>query len=227
MLKYILTFIPLLGTSLGALLGISSFKDRFEKQEDTLVAVATGILCSIAFNLLTEAVEFIRYISVFFGLLFGFLFVFILNIIAKKKNLNIRSKLFWAMIIHNIPEGIVIGIPLADKSILPATVSLIASITLQNLPDGFVVSMPLVSKYGKKHALLLGILSGVVEPLAAVILIIAAGETSSIQSLEPFLIGFSFSSIFTIVLDLLKECRKGSIVITSAIITLLFNSILG
>lgn len=227
MLKYILTFIPLIGTSLGAFLGASNLKNKFKKSENALVAVATGILCSIAFNLLLESAEFIRSTIMYFGVLAGFLFIALVNFFARKNNMNIKSKLFWAMLIHNIPEGIVVGLALSNETFVSTTFSLIASISLQNLPDGFVVSMPLVSTKGNKKALLLGIISGIVEPIAAILILVAAGKNSNLQTLEPFLIGFSFSAILLIAVDLLKECKKElKIVVISLILALLFNSIL-
>ncbi len=227
MLKYILTLIPLMGTSTGAFFGVSRLKKKFERQEDILVAVATGILCSIAFSLFTETVEYIRSVTVFIGILVGALVILLINLISHKKQLNTKSKLFLAMLIHNIPEGIVAGISLANETILPESLSVIMSIALQNIPDGFVVSMPLASSKGKRKALILGILSGVIEPIVAVLLIIASNYSANIQKFEPFLIGFSLSAIIMIIFDLLKECgKRGNIVVVAALATILFNKIL-
>ena len=227
MLRYILAFIPLVGTTVGAVLGtVDHLSSNFEKQEDTLVAAATGILCSIALNLFFEAYESIHW-TLFIGVAIGFFLMLGLNSLAHKNNLSVRHKLFWAMLIHNVPEGMVIGISLADKNVLPATFSLVFSISLQNIPDGLVVSMPLVSKDGKKKAALFGIFSGVVEPIASILIIITAGRLSNIQAFEPLLIGFSLSAIIMIAIELLKECKNKKIVLITAIITTVFNGILG
>ncbi len=224
MLNYILTFIPLLGTSIGSFLGtIDNFNKKYERQEETLVAVATGILCSITFNLFSEVLENVRNKGLFIGILVGFLFTILMNVFSHKNNLTVREKLFWAMIIHNIPEGIIVGISLVSKEILPA---MILSISLQNIPDGLVVSMPLVSTKGKKKALCYGIFSGVVEPIAAILIMTTSGRWP-IQKIEPFLIGFAFSAILMIVIELLKECKRKGIVLIIATVTQVFSSILG
>lgn len=221
---FILSFVPLVGTTLGSILGI--FNNKFEKQDEYLVAVATGILEAICFSLLLESIEIIRNKELFIGMLGGFIFISLMNILAHKKSLNTKSKLFWAMLIHNIPEGIIIGIALASKETIQA-VSLIFSVTLQNVPDGLVVSMPVVSTHGKKRAILLGIISGVVEPIAAILILASVSSSFDIQAFGPFLTGFSFSAIVMITIELIKECKKNILMFSTAIITIIFNSILG
>ena len=228
MLKYFVSIIPLVGTSLGAFLGTNrSLYNKLQKQENTLVAVATGILCSIVFNLLLESIEFKREPTVYIGIAIGFLFSILLSLISKKKNLSVKSKVFWAMLIHNIPEGIVVGISLADNKILPSTILVVLSISLQNIPDGLVVSMPMVSTKGRMRAFLYGFFSGVVEPIFAYAIILTAGKFSQVLMAEPLLIGFSFSMILMIAIELLKECESKKIVIVTAIATIIFNCILG
>lgn len=221
---FILSFVPLVGTTLGAILGI--FNNKFEKQDEVLVAIATGILEAICFSLLLESIEIIRNQALFVGILAGFIFIALMNFLAHKKSLNTKSKLFWAMLIHNIPEGIIIGIALASKETIQA-ISLIFSITLQNVPDGLVVSMSSVSTHGKKRALLLGIISGAVEPIAAILILVSASNSLGIQTFGPFLTGFSFSAIVMITVELIKECKRNLLMFFVAIITIIFNSILG
>lgn len=227
MLRYILALVPLVGTTVGAVLGtVDHLSSNFEKQEDRLVAVATGILCSIAVNLFFEATNTVQW-TLFIGIAIGIFLMILFNSLAHKNNISVRHKLFWAMLIHNVPEGMVIGISLANKNVLPATFSLVFSISLQNIPDGLVVSMPLVAKDGKKKAAIFGILSGVVEPIASMLIMITAGRLSNLQLFEPFFIGFSLSAITMIAIELLKDCKDKKIVLIAAIITTAFNSILG
>ena len=223
----ILSFIPLAGTALGAFLGIfNNFNNKFEKQEEILVAVATGILEAICFSLFVESFENIRNKNLFIGILIGFLFILLMNLFTKKsKSNNIKLKLFWAMLIHNIPEGIIIGIALSSQASLQA-LSLVFSISLQNIPDGIVVSMPAVSTLGKKRALLLGIFSGVVEPIAALLIGTLAANSTHISTLEPILTGFSLSAIIMITFELIRECQKRYTMAFTAMITIIFNSIL-
>lgn len=221
--SFILSLIPLAGTTLGAFLGI--LNNKFDKQEGILVAVATGILEAICLSLLTESFGFIRSKELYVGMLVGFLFIVLMDYLAKKSKFSVKSKLFWAMLIHNIPEGIIIGISLVGKEIFQ-TISVIFSVTLQNIPDGLVVSMPLVHTNGKKRAIFLGIMSGVVEPISTMLIVISATHSFSIHAIEPFLTGFSLTAIVMITIELLKECNKKFLMITTAIVTIIFNSIL-
>lgn len=227
-LKIILSFIPLIGTSLGAFSAASKQFKRFQEEEETLVAVATGILAAITLKLFTEATSYIEQgQSLVFGVLLGMAFITIMNWLVQKKNLNTRDKIFWAMLMHNLPEGMLIGISLANASGKLATFSIIMGITIQNLMDGFVVSMPLISSKGAQKAVWLGVLSGAIEPLASTLIIVAVGATSNVQFLEPLLIGFSFSAILMIVVELWEECWNKKIVVVSGILAALVNFILG
>lgn len=236
MLKYVLTLIPLAGTTLGAILGITGNKERLKKGEEVLVAVATGVLCSVAFNLLIELRELLtsrENLLWFWGGWAGAAFSFAMDKLAqyayknREEGFTAKEKIFWAMIIHNIPEGIVIGMTLADKAVLPATISLLLSISLQNIPDGIVVSMPIVGTKGKLRAICYGFMSGIVEPVIAILLIFSAGITPNIQAIEPFLIGFSVITILWILYELLDECKEHKfITVAVAVITIVFNLVL-
>lgn len=226
--KFILAIIPLIGTSVGAFIGtVNGLNKRLSKKEGTLVAFATGILCAICYNLFTEACAYVTNLTMYAGGIVGVGFILYVNLLAHKAEMTLKDKVFWAMLFHNIPEGIVIGISLANNTILPSTYSLILSIALQNLPDGLVVSMPLVANKGKRKAMLYGILSGVVEPLATMLIVVTAGRLSNIQMFEPFLVGFSVASVFLIAKELLKECGNSRmLVLGTAILTIFTNNII-
>lgn len=233
MLKYLLAFIPLVGTTIGAILGVSANNKRIAEKEGALVAVATGVLCSVAFNLALELLEIAstltlsNILSCWGAGLAGILLSRAMNWFTQNKEFTTREKVFWAMLIHNIPEGMVIGITLADQAVLPATISLLASISLQNVPDGLVVSMPLMTTKGKAKALQFGIISGAIEPLVAIVIIIVTRFIPNIQAVEPFLIAFSFTIISWILIELFKECKNHmSIAIITAIIAILINTVL-
>lgn len=226
MYKLIWALVPLIGTSAGAFIGtIEGLNKQLKAKEGTLVAFATGILCAICFSLFEEAVEYVLNPTLYVGGIVGLGFILYMNRLAHKMEMSVKDKVFWAMLFHNIPEGIVIGISLANNIVLTATYSLILSISLQNLPDGLVVSMPLVENKGKRKAMLYGIMSGVVEPLATLLIVMTAGRLSNLQMFEPFLVGFSFAAIFMIVLELLKECgNKHMMVLGIAMITVMCNA---
>lgn len=220
---FLLSLLPLAGTSLGAYLGVLKHTSKIDNQEESLVAIATGILGAICINLCFETFEYIRDIKLLVGIMIGFAFIFLMDKITNQETLH--SQLFWAMLIHNIPEGIIVGIALAGE-ITIQKLSIIASVSLQNIPDGLVVSMAALSKHGKFKAFLLGFLSGIVEPIA-VALIIFFMRRINLEIVEPIFIGFSVSSIISIEFDLLKSCHKMKILLISLAVTLLFNGILG
>ena len=223
MLKFILSLVPVFGTSLGSYLGVAKHNKKLDDQEDILVAVATGILGAICINLLLEAFEYIRNVNLLIGTIIGILFILAMNKITKGESLH--SKLFWAMLIHNIPEGILIGIALTN-SVNIQNIGIIASISLQNIPDGLVVSMAALPKHGRRKALFLGILSGIVEPIATALIILLA-KGINLEIIEPIFIGFAVSTIVSIEWDLLKSCKKIKLLVISLVLTLLFNGILG
>ncbi len=219
----LLSLLPLAGTSLGAYLGVLKNTTKIDNQEDTLVAIATGILGAICINLCFETLEYIRDIKLLVGILTGFVFVFLMDKITNQETLH--SQLFWAMLIHNIPEGIIVGIALTG-TITIQKLGIIASVSLQNIPDGLVVSMAALQKHRKTKAFLLGFLSGVVEPIAVAVIIFFM-QRINLEIVEPIFIGFSVSSIISIEFDLLKSCHKTKVLLISLAATLLFNGILG
>lgn len=225
MIKIILLLTPLIGTSIGAYLGIlkHNTKGNIDVQEDSLVAIATGILGTISISLCAETIEYRRNIYLAIGFLFGIIFIFLINKITNQETTH--AKLFWAMLVHNIPEGILIGIALSGQ-ITIQSLSLIASVSLQNIPDGLVVSLAASSKHEKNKALSLGILSGIVEPIATALIIFLV-QNADIYKIEPLFIGFSVITILHIELELLKDCTKIRTAAISFLVTTLFNWILG
>lgn len=223
MIRLFLSLVPLVGTSLGSYLGVTKHNSKIDQQEDLLVAIATGILGAICINLCFEMFKYIRNVNLMIGMMTGVVFILLMNQITNQETTH--SKLFWAMLIHNIPEGIVIGIALSS-AINVQNIGIVASVSLQNIPDGLVVSMATSPKYGRRKAILLGVISGIVEPIATAIIIIAT-RNADISLIEPLFIGFSVAAIISIELDLLKSCKKMKLLIISFILTLLFNGILG
>lgn len=225
MMKIIFSFVPLVGTSIGSIFGVfDALYKKLHKEEDFLVAVATGILLSITLNLFLESFGFITNLRCLLiwlvGLIIGIFSINIMNQVSTYTS-STQYKLFWAMLIHNIPEGILVGIALLNSSIVK-TMPLVISITLQNIPDGMVVSMPLVSKKGKNTALLLGIFSGAVEPISALFIIFMVKRVTGLQIIEPLLIGFSFSAISLIARELMNDCINKKTALITCIISSIF-----
>ena len=122
--------------------------------------------------------------------------------------------LVLAVTLHNIPEGMAVGVVLAgwiagNGGITAAgTLALSLGIAIQNFPEGAIISMPLRAEgAGKGRAFLYGVLSGIVEPLAAALTIWAAGL---ILPALPYLLSFAAGSmIYVVVEELIPEASAG------------------
>lgn len=220
MIKFFLSFVPLLGTSIGSVLGISNILNQKLKIEgNLLISVTTGILASINVSLLLEASAFMgetRGIkSLTIGIILGIAFIAIMNHFSHSAVNSKRYKLFWAMLIHNIPEGVVVGVGFLNSNIM-TSLPIMISISLQDIPDGMVVSMPFKPIIGKKKAFVAGFLSGIVEPIAAILVMLIFKDSVTLEIFEPYLIGFSISTISLISFDLLKECSNKLVAIITA-----------
>jgi ZIP family zinc transporter len=122
--------------------------------------------------------------------------------------------LVLAMILHNIPEGLAIGIAFGaiaiDSSVatLQAALALAIGIGIQDIPEGLAVSLPLCrERVSRLRSFWYGQLSGIVEPIAAVI---AATAVISMQSILPYTLAFAAGAMFFIVVEeLIPESQRG------------------
>ena len=133
---------------------------------------------------------------------------------GPRTHLKRTTMLVLAVILHNIPEGMAVGVVLAgwmagDSGITAAsTLTLSIGIAIQNFPEGAIISMPLRAEgTGKGRAFLYGALSGVVEPLAAVLTLWAAGF---ILPALPYLLSFAAGAMaYVVVEELVPEASAG------------------
>ena len=133
---------------------------------------------------------------------------------GPRTRLGRTAMLVLAVTLHNIPEGMAVGVVLAgwmagDETIsLTGALALSIGIALQNFPEGAIISMPLRAEgAGKKRAFLYGVLSGVVEPLAALLTILAAGL---ILPALPYLLSFAAGAmLYVVVEELIPEASEG------------------
>ena len=124
------------------------------------------------------------------------------------------TMLVLAVTLHNIPEGMAVGVVLAgwmagnDTITATATMALSIGIAIQNFPEGAIISMPLqVEGVGKGRAFLYGVLSGIVEPLTAILTMLAAGL---ILPALPYLLSFAAGAmIYVVVEQLIPEASAG------------------
>lgn len=221
-------------TSLGAL-----FVFFFEKKEispklnQIFVGFAAGIMLSASFfSLIMPAMEQeISYMPswsvVAVATILGALFLWGIDKIVphfhinenqdeglKTKTLSKTSKMFLAVTIHNVPEGLSVGIAFGvaiansgDKSLLIGALLLAIGIGIQNIPEGAVVSLPIKAETGNtKKAFWFGVFSGAVEPVAAVVGLFLAMQ---IQTIMPWALAFAAGCmIYVVVEEMIPEMKS-------------------
>ena len=134
---------------------------------------------------------------------------------GPRVRLKKATMLVLAVTLHNIPEGMAVGVVLAGWMSGSGTITaagalaLSLGIALQNFPEGAIISMPLRAEgTGRRKAFLYGVLSGVVEPLAALLTIWAAGLVVPIL---PYLLSFAAGAMVYVVLEeLIPEMSAGT-----------------
>lgn len=131
---------------------------------------------------------------------------------APRDGSSRRSALLvLAITMHNIPEGMAVGISFAlaaqsDPTLLPAALALALGIGIQNFPEGAAISLPLrQAGISRKKSFLIGAASGAVEPIAALLTVLAAG---TIQPLMPWLLSFAAGAmLYVVVEELIPEAN--------------------
>lgn len=225
--------IPLFGTTLGAACVFFLKNDMSPKLGRALSGFAGGIMISASFfSLILPALEQsadqgkLAFLPVALGFLCGMLFLLVLDLLiphihtgdsseeGPRSGLKRTTKLFLAVALHNLPEGMVVGIVFAgwmygqSQITLAGATVLAVGIALQNFPEGAVVSMPLRAEgMPKWKTFLYGTLSGVVEPIGALLTAFAAGLFLPIL---PFLLSFAAGAMFYVVVEeLVPEMARG------------------
>ncbi len=215
--------IPLLGTSLGSACVFFMKGDINDNVRKALEGFAAGVMVSASFfSLLLPSIEQsskmgrLSFIPAVIGFLFGMLFLLVLDAVIPHMHVNkteegVRSglkrttKLFLAVSLHNLPEGMAAGIVFAgwlygNESIsLSGALALSIGIAIQNIPEGAIVSMPLRAEgAGKFKTFLYGVLSGVIEPIGAILIIFAA---QLFLPILPYLLSFAAGAMFYVVVE--------------------------
>lgn len=124
------------------------------------------------------------------------------------------TMMVFAVTLHNIPEGMAVGVTFAGAMLgnagmtISGAIALAVGIAIQNFPEGAIVSMPLRSEGASKgKAFLYGSLSGIVEPIAAIITIVL---TNAIVPVLPYILAFAAGAmIYVVVEELIPESQAG------------------
>ena len=209
-------------TTLGAFTIIFSKKSNKSIYQNIFLSFAGGVMLAASFFSLiipsftySENIDINKVFPALFGVLFGSLFILIFDIILSKKSKNNNyknQKLFMAMMIHNIPEGLSVGLTFGLALSSYEGVSIISAlifalgIGFQNFPEGAALALPLFEQSkSKKQAILLTILSGVVEPLFALIGLLLA---TKVIYLMPWALCFGAGSMIYVIVDELIICSS-------------------
>ena len=224
--------VPFARTSLGAAMVFVLKKNISESLQKILTGFAAGVMVAASFwSLLQPALESsegmgsLSFLPVAIGFLVGVGFLLLLDVITPhmhfnkqdegpKSGLKRTTKLILAVTLHNIPEGMAVGVVYAgfrsgNAGITSAgALALAVGIAIQNFPEGAIVSMPLRAEgMNKGKTFLCGALSGIVEPIAAVITILAAGLVVPIM---PYLLAFAAGAMmYVVVEELIPEMSEG------------------
>lgn len=225
--------IPFLGTALGSAMVFLMRKEINKKIEKLLLGFASGVMIAASiWSLLIPAMDMAEeqgqtvWIPTAIGFLLGIFFLLMLDHIIPHLHLKttkpegIKAKLknstmmVLAVTLHNIPEGMAVGVVFAGVLAqntgitLAGAVALAIGIAIQNFPEGAIVSMPLKSEgVSKPKAFLYGTLSGIVEPISALITILL---TSTILPILPYILSFAAGAmIYVVVEELIPEAQEG------------------
>jgi len=224
--------IPFLGTGIGAAMVFFLKKQISGVVQKALIGFAAGVMIAASFwSLLQPALDSSAELGSFaflpasVGFLIGIGFLLLLDVLTPhmhmdkqnegpKSGFKRTTKLIFAVTLHNIPEGMAVGVVyaglLSGSSGITAAGALTLSlgIAIQNFPEGAIVSMPLLAEgMRKKKTFLMGILSGAVEPIAAIITILAAGLITPVM---PYFLAFAAGAmIYVVVEELIPEMSEG------------------
>lgn len=221
--------LPFLGTALGAgcvffIVG-SELKDSFQ----TIVSGFAGgvMIAASVWSLIIPAIEYessaklgqLAFLPATVGLWAGIVFLMLTGIFLDrideskllhkaKRSFGDNTMLFLSVTLHNLPEGMAVGVVYAALIATPSgealggAIALSLGIAIQNFPEGAIISIPLRADGKKKiNSFLCGVISGLVEPIGAALTLLAVSVVSSIL---PFLLGFAAGAmIYAVVKELM------------------------
>ena len=225
--------IPFAGTALGAACVFFMKKSLGDKVQKALTGFASGVMVAASiWSLIVPAMEQsadlgrMSFVPALVGFWLGILFLLLLDSIIPHLHMNAekaegpRSRLkrttmmVLAVTLHNIPEGMAVGVVyagyLSGNTTITAggALALALGIAIQNFPEGAIISMPLFAEgKSKGKAFLGGVLSGAVEPAGTLLTIIAAGLMIPVM---PYLLSFAAGAmIYVVVEELIPEMSSG------------------
>ena len=225
--------IPLLGTTIGAATVLFTRNAVSQRLQNALLGFAAGVMVAASvWSLIIPAIELsgdmgrMSWLPAAIGIILGMLFLLGLDSLIPhqhptsdtreglKSTLGKRQMLMLAVTLHNIPEGMAVGAVIAgamtgDSGIsIAAAMALAVGMAIQNLPEGAIISLPLrADGASRQRAFGFGALSGIVEPISALIMILLFEHISPAL---PYILAFSAGAmLYVVVEELIPETQQG------------------
>lgn len=228
-----LLLIPFCGTVIGAAAVLFISNKSADKIHNVLLGFASGIMVAASvWSLLIPAMEEsapmgnLAWVPAVVGFLVGVLFMLLLDTFTPhlhidsekpegpNSKLGRSSMLVLAVTLHNIPEGMAVGVVAAGAvtgevgMTFAGALALAIGLAIQNIPEGAIISLPLrTAGNSRGRAFTYGVMSGVVEPLAAILTILFIEYLSGIY---PYMLAFAAGAmIYVVVEELIPESHNG------------------
>lgn len=230
---FLALLIPFLGTTVGASFVFFMREQMSPRTQKVLLGFASGVMIAASiWSLLMPSMEMsagmgkARVVPATVGLLVGMAFLLFIDSLTPhlhvgddhpegvKAHLSKITMLSLAVTIHNFPEGMAVGVVVAGALegntwiSLAGVVAMSVGIAIQNIPEGAIVAMPMKTAGGSRlRSFLMGTLSGAVEPLGALVVILLA---SVMEPVLPYLLGFAAGAmLYVVVEELIPEASEG------------------
>lgn len=223
--------LPFLGTIGGASLVFFMKNKLNQKIENILLGFAAGVMIAASiWSLIIPAIDMSSdlgnwsFLPAAIGFLLGIAFLLTLDSLIPHLHVNseepegLKAKikrstmLVFAVTLHNIPEGMAVGVVLAGAYYgnalltISGALALSIGIAIQNFPEGAIVSMPIHDEVSRKRSFMYGVLSGIVEPISAIITIFLI---KYIEPALPYLLAFAAGAmIYVVVEELIPESQS-------------------
>ena len=225
--------IPFLGTVVGAATVLFTKDKTSDRLHNALIGFAAGVMVAAAvWSLIIPALDLsadmgkLSWVPAAVGIMLGMLFLLALDSLVPHthpgtdtregvaSSLGKRQMLMLAVTLHNIPEGMAVGAVVAgaltgDAGIsITAAMALAVGMAIQNIPEGAIISLPLRGEgLTRKRAFGFGALSGIVEPISALVMILLFEHIAGVL---PYLLAFSAGAmLYVVVEELIPETQQG------------------
>ncbi|MCR4583476.1 MAG: ZIP family metal transporter [Prevotella sp.] len=225
--------IPFLGTVLGSAFVFLMKHEMSSRLQKSLLGFASGVMIAASvWSLLipsmemSEAMGRMQVVPAVVGFLLGMAFLLLIDELTPhlhigddhpeglKAPLSRTAMLSLAVTIHNLPEGMAVGVVLAGALqsgsgiTVAAALAMSLGIAIQNVPEGAIISMPMRAEGNSRwRSFVIGSLSGIVEPIGALLVILLAGTMTPVL---PYMLSFAAGAmIYVVIEELIPETAEG------------------